>query len=424
MNIFVMILVFLFMAGYYLTQAPSQNVPGHSIEQALEKSDIGAVAECTAHAHELALRNQNMPPNENMDCIKKFNISNQTICVSDKGSVIDCSVTSKMKSPSVTFAVTSAMQLGTLKTSEMLDFLGKNYPNTSNFGIFISGTDGNYILSANSPKREIPYVIVKSTKLETGQLVYITQYATREETKVSTPKVTNAIICPSDNIKVMRYGRPQCIPKNDKIVCTGDTIWDNDTSTCVIDPRRRPLCSNKQTPVQIDDYWFCADPINEKTCSKGMVARLNYSTFDWECIPDPSTTKTNQKCENAGKRGVYGAAGATVRIEVTSCTDCEKMITDQDTCESYCVPDADKLDNLTCYPSNNSCSGSNRAFYFGFPASDVYATQAVSEIPALATQAIPVDRQHAQNRKFNCLDCGTGEIDTDASLYPYIAVCK
>lgn len=96
------------------------------------------------------------------------------------------------------------------------------------------------------------------------------------------------------------------------------------------------------------------------------------------------------------------------------------MLIDPDTCVSVCIPDPNQINNPKCYPGNpRECSGNSRAFYFGFP-SYSYATN----IEELKGENIPLDAQHAQNRKFNCLDCGMGEINSAKSNPPYIAVCK
>jgi hypothetical protein len=78
-----------------------------------------------------------------------------------------------------------------------------------------------------------------------------------------------------------------------------------------------------------------------------------------------------------------------------------------------------KLADPKCYPATKGCSGSSRAFYFGFPSSS-YAEN-VSEV---SERQIPFDNAHSKNRKFNCLDCGERLIDKDNSFPPYIAVCE
>ena len=151
-----------------------------------------------------------------------------------------------------------------------------------------------------------------------------------------------------------------------------------------------------------------------------MIARLNYNTFEWECVVEPGSAADSKKCDNVVSGSVYGAFGTTLRIPQTSCTDCERMITDPETCVSRCVPDASKVNDKNCYPGNISeCSGSSRAVYFGFP-NMAY----VNNVEDLSGASVPLDKQHSQNRKFNCLDCGMGQIDESRSRPPYVAVCK
>jgi hypothetical protein len=48
----------------------------------------------------------------------------------------------------------------------------------------------------------------------------------------------------------------------------------------------------------------------------------------------------------------------------------------------------------------------------------------VNNVPELSGVSVPLDKKHSQNRKFNCLDCGMGQIDASKSRPPYVAVCK
>lgn len=415
-----MILVFLFMAGYYMLGAPNQQVPGHSLTEALQKSDLRGIAECAAHTHANALRNIVVK----MDCMTKFDISNGTLCTSTRGDVVDCASISKTKQPALAFVITSSMPIEGNRINDMLDILGENYRNASNFGVFVNTADKSYILSANSAPFEIPANLMTTAEFQPGQLVYITKYSVREISTFKTAEIKDAIICPTDEIKTMRYGRWQCVPKNEKIVCTGDTIWNSETQVCIPDPHKKPLCSSKQTAVMIDDTWTCADPINEKICTAGTIAKLNYTTLAWECVTDPSSQNSLNKCVTTGRSGVFGTSTETVRVNLTACTDCEEMITDPDTCETYCVPSVDKLNTVGCYANISGCSGNNRAFYFGFPTSANYLTRAQEQISEINNALIPLDSTHSQNRKFNCMDCGNRTIDTENSVIPFIAVCK
>jgi hypothetical protein len=151
-----------------------------------------------------------------------------------------------------------------------------------------------------------------------------------------------------------------------------------------------------------------------------MLARLNYETLEWECVEDPNKIKPVSKCAGANSRAIRGRGGATLRLASTSCTDCEKMVIDEETCDAVCVPDINKLASPACYPGRASeCTGASRAFYFGFPDRAYLAN-----VPDVSASDVTFDSAHSQNRKFNCLDCGTGTIDTSKSVHPYTAVCN
>ena len=51
MNIFIMILIALFMAGYYWMDSPSQNIAQHNTEYAIERSDLRTIAQCATAVH-------------------------------------------------------------------------------------------------------------------------------------------------------------------------------------------------------------------------------------------------------------------------------------------------------------------------------------------------------------------------------------
>lgn len=198
-------------------------------------------------------------------------------------------------------------------------------------------------------------------------------------------------------------------------------IWDSDLYECVADESRKPLCADSQTAVLVDSVWECIDPFPEKSCPDKMVARLNYNTLEWECVIDPNSITDTKKCGHIVSGMASGTLGTTLRIPQTSCTDCERMITDPDTCTTSCVPDPSKIGDARCYAAAaaNQCSGPSRAFYFGFP-NKMY----IGAVDAVANVAVPLDKAHSQNRKFNCLDCGEGVIDATRSVPPYVAVCK
>ena len=56
MNIFILFLVTLLMAGYYLIGSPSVRIDRHETEYAVAAADMRAIAECAATAHNAMMR--------------------------------------------------------------------------------------------------------------------------------------------------------------------------------------------------------------------------------------------------------------------------------------------------------------------------------------------------------------------------------
>lgn len=401
------------MAGYYIVSSPSQRIIQHETEYSIKKADLRSIAECVAAAQNAAMYGEELAD----DCVARHDIVSQYICMNQSYNIVSCD-TESGKNPSFNFIITTSGALPHEEYNNMLDILERYYPDAGTFGIFVN----NDLMSAGSiSRRTIPQKIIKAAQLQDGQLTYIMQYKI-PETTIDYPTVDGSNInCPPNAIKTYRFGRWQCIEYNYKVSCTGDTIWDSATMQCVADDTRKPLCSNNQTAVLIDDIWECVDPFSDKTCPDNMIARLNYSTLEWECVNDPNATKNIKKCDNIARTPrTHGAVGATLRVRSVSCTDCETVIVDEETCETYCVPDISKLNDVRCYDGDiDECVGPHRGLYFGFS-----PKSRIDGITELADTIITLDKDHSQNRMFNCMDCGMGEIDTEKSISPYTAICK
>lgn len=401
------------MAGYYVISSPSQRIIEQETEYAIKQADLRSVAECVVAAQNAAMYGEEFTD----ICVEKYDIVSQYVCMNDKYNIVSCD-SENAKAPDFNFIITTSSPLPENEYNNMLEILEKYYPDAGTFGVFINPD----LMSAGSvSRRTIPQKIISATQLETGQLMYLMQYKIPDET-IDYPVVDGSnIICPMGTMKTFRFGRWQCIEYNYKVSCTGDTIWDSDLMECVADENRKPLCSNNQTAVMIDDIWECIDPFSDITCESGMIARLNYSTLTWECVEDPNATKNVKKCDNiVMTTHNRGGIGATLRVRSVSCTDCETPILDEETCETYCIPDPGKLSDPKCYDADISeCSGPNRGLYFGFS-----SKSRIDGISALKNETIVLDRNHSQNRMFNCMDCGDGEIDKKKSISPYTAICK
>ena len=402
------------MAGYYIISSPSQRIAKQETEYAIKRADLRSVAECVVAAQNAAMYGEDFQD----ICMERYDVTSQYVCMNKSYSVVSCD-SAGGKDPEFNFIITTSYELPSDEYNNMLEILEQYYPDAGTLGVFISPT----IMSAGSvSNRTIPQKIIDAAKLTDGQLVYLMQYKIPERT-IDYPVVDGSnITCPPGTMKTFRFGRWQCIGYNYKVSCTGDTIWDAVQQDCVADDSRKPLCANNQTAVMVDDVWECMDPVPDKTCSDGMIARLNYSTLEWECVSDPNATRTTKKCDHLARpsRQHGGGIGATMRVRSVSCTDCETLVVDEETCESYCAPDINKLNDPSCYAGDLSeCTGSTRGIYFGFT-----PKSRIESIAALGDVNIILDNKHSQNRKFNCIDCGAGEIDTNKSVFPYTAVCK
>lgn len=405
-----MILVVLFMGVYYVMSAPSQRTIAQESEYAIEQADLRSVAECAVASHNATIRGGYFDD----ICVDQYGIQSKQICMNNKMSITECD--SETKSI-YSFVVTATQPLNEDKINDMATILEKYYADAGIFGIF---NDGSIIAGGDSGSHIVPEPIISDLKLEFGSLVYLTQYDLPDVNPEFEDVIPDDIICPAGTIKTYRFGRWQCTQYNPKTNCPGDTIWDRDLMECVVDETRKPLCVGNQTAVVVDDVWQCIDPFPERECPSGYVARLNYDVIpmEWECVLDPNNTKNIKKCDHIITPIVRGRVGQTLSVPRTSCTDCEQMIVDEETCYGYCVPDPSKTKNPACY--SGSCSGGSKGFYFGFPNAQ-YVLNMVDDLSV----NVPINSDYSQNRKFNCMDCSNrGGINSAKSMPPYVTVCN
>lgn len=411
MNIFLVMIISVFMMGYYMFFAPNTRVIEQETDHAIIVSDLRSIAECA-----LAVHNAEITGNTFDDiCIEQNQIKTERMCFDSRFSITDCS-SDGLKRPTYSFIVTTTGALDVSDYNDMMEILEKNFTTSGTFGIFQNGV---IMVAGTSAKETLSKTMIDKLELKNGQLVYMTHYDIPDPERVFTEPEIEDVQCPSGTEKVFRFGRWQCVGYNIKTSCGGDQVWDSSVMECVADESRKPLCSGAQTAVLIDGVWQCVMPFGEYVCPGDKVARVNYETLQWECVEDASKVKKTGKCTLPTPQIVRGRGGATLRVIANDCTDCEKAVTDEETCTTTCVPDPAKLSSGVCYPGRvTDCRGSSRAFYFGFP-----DAQYVEKSGVVSVDKVPFDSSHSQNRRFNCLDCGDKRIDSARSVYPYVAIC-
>lgn len=412
MNIFLIMLISVFMAGYYMFFAPNATIQEQNTDYAIAMSDLRAVAQCA-----LAVHNAQISGNVFDDiCVEQNQIKTENICLDSRSAITDCNADG-IRRPSFNLIITTTGSIDTSDYNEMMEILEQNFAGNGAFGIY---QDGVIVAGGTSVKRTVPDAVRNKLELQNGQLIYMTHYDKPDNAKIFSTPNADDVICPAGTTKTYRFGRWQCMGYNFKTTCGGDMIWDANLMECIPDESRKPLCAGQQTAVIVDEVWECINPIGERTCPNNMVARLNYESLEWECVEAPTGIKTDSKCHLAATRTIRGRGGATLRVATNACTDCEKLVVNEDTCVATCVPDPSKLYTAACYPGRIAeCSGSSRGFYFGFP-----NTEYIANVGGITASNVPFDSSHSQNRRFNCLDCGAGQIDSSKSIYPFVAVCK
>ena len=408
MNIFLTVLIALFLGAYYVFTAPSVRTQEQETEYAVKYADLRAIIECTAAVHNAVLNGTQFQD----VCVTQNGIQSDIICLDKRMNVVNCEGTSAHN-----YVVTTSGVIPNTQFNNTMTILEKNFADAGNFGIFQSG----YVISgATVTKSAVPKALISQMHMHDGQLAYVTQFAkVAPSVEFAAPGVED-VVCPPETSKVLRFGRWQCIGYNTKTSCVGDTIWDYSTNSCVPDDSLKPLCGSVQSAILVDGVWECVDPFPDRKCDGNTTAKLNYTTMTWECIVDPNKTATNKKCSHIKMPVTPGRGKSSISRQKLTCTDCEKMLVNEDTCVAHCVPDVSKISSSGCYPGDvDECSGETRGLYFGFP--DIKYTRNVSEV---ADKTIKLDADHSQNRKFNCMDCGERGVNTEKSFPPYITICN
>ena len=159
--------------------------------------------------------------------------------------------------------------------------------------------------------------------------------------------------------------------------------------------------------------------------------QMTYITLLEKLDGDDIAVRAVRKIESVASRAstrsvaISGKAVQDIKCpKATACTDCERPVVDANGCAVGCVPDAKRLTDSGCYKDAQNCKGDNKAFFFGFPEDFDYMELVATELKWKGARSFFPDWTAPQNRKFNCLDCGTGRINKRTQLYPYVAECE
>ena len=77
MNIFLVLLISVFMAGYYMFFAPSARIPEQETEYAISVADLRSVAECAIASHNAQISGGRF---EDI-CLEQYGVKSEFICI-------------------------------------------------------------------------------------------------------------------------------------------------------------------------------------------------------------------------------------------------------------------------------------------------------------------------------------------------------
>ena len=86
MNIFLVMLISVFMAGYYMFFAPSARIPEQETEYAISVSDLRSIAECAIAVHNAQIAGTTF----NDVCIEQNGIKTEFVCMDSRQNVTAC----------------------------------------------------------------------------------------------------------------------------------------------------------------------------------------------------------------------------------------------------------------------------------------------------------------------------------------------
>ena len=164
MNIFIMILVALFMGTYYLISSPSLRIREQEVDYSITRADMRSIAECTTALHNATMTGNTFPD----ICVTQNDIKSEVICLDAKKAITQCDAV-KNKAPDYTYIITYTKNIGEQSYNDMMEILEKYYADVGTFGVFM----GKQIVSGGGTKRDIPSAILKSHEFQDGQLIML-----------------------------------------------------------------------------------------------------------------------------------------------------------------------------------------------------------------------------------------------------------
>ena len=115
MNIFIMFLVALFMAGYYLLDSPSQKIVSHDTEYAISQSDMRTIAQCATAVHNAQINGFEFDD----ICVQQNGIVSEFICLNSGMKVVSCDADNGRKKMNH-YIVTATAPIADMYYNEML----------------------------------------------------------------------------------------------------------------------------------------------------------------------------------------------------------------------------------------------------------------------------------------------------------------
>ena len=133
MNIFLILLSIIIMAGYYVMSSPSQRVIQHETEYAIKKADLRSIADCVVSAQNAAMYGEEFVD----DCVEIYDIISQYVCMNKSYNIVPCEAETG-KTPTINFIITTSAPLSPDEYNNMLEILENHYPDAGTFGVFLN----------------------------------------------------------------------------------------------------------------------------------------------------------------------------------------------------------------------------------------------------------------------------------------------